>query len=97
MRRAAAAASWTIEEARRSRDAQFSTNISETLRKQRDESAGIKARTTLASEFFVRQFKIRGGSGFGKGTGGGRPGKNDKLLSSQDLALHTGVCEMKRS
>ena len=72
-----------IEEARRARDARFSTKLSETLRKQRDESAGIKARTTLAYEFFVRQFKIRGGSGFGKGTGGGRPGKNDKLLSNR--------------
>jgi len=49
-----------IEEARSARDALFSTKLSETLRKQRDESAGIKARTTLASEFFVRQFKIRG-------------------------------------
>ena len=37
-----------IEAARRARDAQFSTKLSETLRKQRDESAGIKARTTLA-------------------------------------------------
>ena len=40
-----------IEEARSARDALFSTKLSETLRKQRDESAGIKARTTLASEF----------------------------------------------
>ena len=81
--------------ARRARDAQFSTKLSETLRKQRDESAGIKARTTLAYEFFVRQFKIRGGSGFGKGTGGGRPGKNDKLLSSRvgELAKKYGVDE----
>ena len=38
----------SIEEARSARDAQFSTKLSETLRKQRDESAGIKARTTLA-------------------------------------------------
>ena len=82
-----------IEEARSARDALFSTKLSETLRKQRDESAGIKARTTLASQFFVRQFKIRGGSGFGKGTGGGRPAKNDKLLSNRvgELAKHYGV------
>jgi len=82
-----------IEEARSARDALFSTKLSETLRKQRDESAGIKARTTLASQFFVRQFKIRGGSGFGKGTGGGRPAKNDKLLSNrvEELAKHYGV------
>ena len=82
-----------IEEARSARDALFSTKLSETLRKQRDESAGIKARTTLASEFFVRQFKIRGGSGFVKGTGGGRPAKNDKLLSNrvEELAKHYGV------
>ena len=84
-----------IEETRSARDAQFSTKLSETLRRQRDESAGIKARTTLASEFFVRQFKIRGGSGFGKGTGGGRPGKNDKLLSNRvgELAKQYGVDE----
>ena len=37
-----------IEEARSARDALFSTKLSETLRKQRDESAGIKVRTTLA-------------------------------------------------
>ena len=40
----------------------------------------------------MRQFKIRGGSGFGKGTGGGRPGKNDKLLSNRvgELAKQYG-------
>ena len=41
----------SIEEARSARDAQFSTKLSATLTKQRDESAGIKARITLASEF----------------------------------------------
>jgi hypothetical protein len=56
-----------IEAARKARDALFSTKLSAALRKERDESAGIKDRTTLATEFFVRQFKIRGGSGFGKG------------------------------
>jgi hypothetical protein len=76
-----------IEAARKARDALFSTKLSAILRKERDESAGIKARTTLATEFFVRQFKIRGGSGFGKGTVGGRPGKNDKLLSNRVLEL----------
>jgi hypothetical protein len=74
-----------IEAARKARDALSSTKLSAALRKERDESAGIKDRTTLATEFFVRQFKIRGGSGFGKGTGGGRPGKNDKLLSNRVL------------
>ena len=86
-----------IEEARSARDALFSTKLSETLRKQRDESAGIKARTTLAYEFFVRQFKIRGGSGFGKEKGGGLPGKNDKLLSNRvgELAKQYGVDEIE--
>ena len=45
----------------------------------------------------MRQFKIRGGSGFGKGTGGGRPGKNDKLLSNRvlELAKQYGVDQSK--
>jgi hypothetical protein len=43
----------------------------------------------------VRQFKIRGGSGFGKGTGVRRPGKNDKLLSNRvgELSKQYGVDE----
>ena len=56
----------TIEEARRSRDAQFSTNISETLRKQRDESAGIKVRTTRRPSFLCDNSKSGVDLGLGR-------------------------------
>ena len=66
--------------ARNERDANHYTRLSAGIRQQEEERKAISARTDLAKGFFTRQFKIRGGQGFGLGTGAGRPGKHARVL-----------------
>ena len=73
--------------ARAERDAAFSIGYSAAIREKKQERATMTARADLAMSFFTRQFKIRGGQGFGLGTGGGRPRKHDKALQPRADAL----------
>jgi len=72
-----------VQGARAVRDAAHTSTVSAKIRAQQQERTAMTARSDLAKSFFTRQFKIRGGSGFGYGTGGGRPRKNDKTLQDR--------------
>ena len=79
-----------IAAAKAERDKMHTTKLSAKVHAQMKAQLDVEARKQAALQWFYRQFRIRGGKGWGLGSKAGRPSDTDKYLTPRAVKLSEG-------
>ena len=79
-----------IAAAKAARDKMHTTKLSPKVHDQMKAQLDVEARKQAALQWFYRQFRIRGGKGWGLGSKAGRPSTADKFLTARAVKLSEG-------
>ena len=79
-----------IAAAKAERGKMHTTKLSAKVHAQMQAHLDVEARKQAALQWFYRQFRIRGGKGWGLGSKSGRPSDTDKYLTPRDVKLSEG-------
>ena len=79
-----------IAAAKAQRDKMHTTKLSPKVHDQMKAQLDVEARKQGALQWFYRQFRIRGGKGWGLGSKAGRPSDTDKYLTPRAVKLSEG-------